>query len=194
MRGEDAGDNLGAVAGPLLAGALVAFLGIRPAMYLAAIPGLFAAIAITIAAREARRHRGAAVRPPALELAALRQVGLFRALAPVAAFELGNVATTLLILRATQLLHTGGRSLAQAASLAILIYAAHNAVAATIARAGGHWIDRAGPRLVLASGALCYLLAYAGFAVGPTPGRRCWPASCWPAAASGWRRPPSRRW
>src|SRR6266487_4265014 len=162
MRGEDAGDNLGAVAGPLLAGALVAFLGIRPAMYLAAIPGLFAAIAITIAAREARRHRGAAVRPPALELAALRQVGLFRALAPVAAFELGNVATTLLILRATQLLHTGGRSL-----------------------------DRAGPRLVLASGALCYLLAYAGFAVGPTPGRRCWPASCWPAAASGWRRPPS---
>lgn len=172
---ERAGDNLGAVAGPLLAAVLVAFLGIRPAMYLAAIPGLFAAVAITVAAREARGHGAAAARRARrarLELAGLRQAGLLRPLLPVAAFELGNVATTLLILRATQLLHTGGRSLAAATSLAILVYAAHNAVAAAIALVGGHWIDRAGPRLVLASGALCYLLAYAGFAL---------PLHTWPA-------------
>ncbi len=184
---ERAGDNLGAVAGPLLAAALVAWLGIRPAMYLAAIPGLFAAVAITVAAREARRHRAAATaagrRRARLELAALRRAGLLRPLLPVAAFELGNVATTLLILRATQLLHTSGRSLATAASLAILTYAAHNAVAAAIALAGGYWIDRAGPRLVLASGALCYLLAYAAFALGP----HAWPAllACFALAGCG---------
>ncbi len=183
---ERAGDNLGAVAGPLLAAALVAFLGTRPTMYLAAIPGLLAAVAITVAAREARRHRAAATaagRRARLELAALRRAGLLRPLLPVAAFELGNLATTLLILRATQLLHTGGRSLAAATSLAILIYAAHNAVAAAVALAGGHWIDRAGPRLVLASGALCYLLAYAGFALGP----HAWPAllGCFALAGCG---------
>jgi MFS family permease len=180
---ERAGDNLGAVAGPLLAAALLAWLGIRPAMYLAAIPGLFAAVAITVAAREARGHGAAAARRARLELAGLRQAGLLRPLLPVAAFELGNVATTLLILRATQLLHTGGRSLAAAASLAILVYAAHNAVAAAIALVGGHWIDRAGPRLVLASGALCYLLAYAGF----TLPLHTWPAllACFALAGCG---------
>jgi MFS family permease len=169
---ERAGDNLGAVAGPLLAAALVALLGIRPAMLLAAIPGLFAAVAITFAARQVRGHGVAAVRRARLELAELRRAGLGRPLLPVAAFELGNIATTLLILRATQLLHTGSRSLTAAASLAILLYSAHNAVATLVALAGGHWIDRAGPRLVLATGAGCYLLAYAGFAVG----WRAWPA------------------
>ena len=43
---ERAGDNLGAVVGPLLAAGLVASLGIRPTLYLAAVPGLFAALAI----------------------------------------------------------------------------------------------------------------------------------------------------
>lgn len=60
----------------------------------------------------------------------------------------------------------GGRSAAAATSLAILIYAAHNAVGALVAFAGGHWIDRAGPRVVLLTGAVCYVVAYAGFAYG----------------------------
>jgi MFS family permease len=37
---ERAGDNLGAVVGPLLAAGLVAWVGIRPVLCLAAIPGL----------------------------------------------------------------------------------------------------------------------------------------------------------
>ncbi|MGH9082783.1 MAG: MFS transporter, partial [Acidimicrobiales bacterium] len=53
---ERAGDNLGAVAGPLLAALLVSLVGIRPAMWCAAVPGLFAAISITAAARAARRR------------------------------------------------------------------------------------------------------------------------------------------
>ena len=68
-------------------------------------------------------------------------------LAAPALFELGNVAATLLILRATGLLHTAGRDQAAAASLAIMLYASHNA-AAGAALGGGHLTDRAGARLV----------------------------------------------
>lgn len=162
---ERAGDNLGAVAGPLLAAALVAGVGIRPAMYFAAVPGVFAALAITVAAREARSRGVAGERGRAgLELGRLRRAGLLRPLIPVAAFELGNVATTLLILRATQLLQEGGRSVTAAAAVAILIYASHNAFAAVVAIVGGHWVDRAGPRVVFAAGAILYIGAYAGFA------------------------------
>ncbi|HWB67873.1 MAG TPA: MFS transporter [Mycobacteriales bacterium] len=164
---ERAGDNLGAVAGPLLAAGLVAWLGIRPAIYFAYIPGVLAAIAITVAGREARR-RGVDVRGKArAQLSGLRDAGLVRPLLPIALFECGNVATTLLILRATQQLTTGGRSAASAASLAITLYAAHNAVGSGLALVAGRWIDRAGPRIVFAVGAIGFAAGYAGFAVGP---------------------------
>lgn len=162
---ERAGDNLGAVVGPLLASGLVAWIGIRATMYCAAVPGAFAAIAITFAAREARRHGSGPRRSLRPELGRLRGHGLFRPLVPIVLFELGNVATTLLILRSTQLLTHGGRSVAAATSLAILIYAAHNALGAVVAILGGHWIDRAGPRVALGAGAVLYVIAYAGFAV-----------------------------
>ena len=47
---ERAGDNIGALIGPLLAAALVATLGVRHTLMLAFIPGLIAAAAITVAA------------------------------------------------------------------------------------------------------------------------------------------------
>lgn len=165
---ERAGDNLGAVAGPLIAAGLVTVLGIRHVLYLSAIPGLFAALAITIAAREARRRRTSApavARRARLELRGLHAAGVVRPLLPIGAFELGNVATSLLILRATTLLHHGGRSVAAATSLAVLIYAAHNLVAAFVAYGGGHWLDRAGPRVVFATGAAVYIGGYALFAL-----------------------------
>jgi MFS family permease len=167
---ERAGDNLGAVVGPLLAAGLVAWLGIRPAIWFALIPGVLAAVAITVAARRARRlHIPAVHERLRMNFTALRSAGLLRPLVPVVLFECGNVATTMLILRSTQLLQVDGRGAAAAASLAILIYAAHNASAAVIAYLGGQWIDRAGPRVVFAVGALLYVFAYAGFAWGLSP-------------------------
>lgn len=165
---ERAGDNLGAVAGPLLAAGLVAWLGVRPALYLAAIPGLLAAVAIIVAAREAR-HRVTAEGEPTprrLEWAALRDAGMLRALLPVALFEFGNVAATLLILRATQLLTSPQRSVTAATSIAILIYAVHNVVATVASLAAGRWYDRTGPRAVFATGAAVYVIAYSVFAAG----------------------------
>jgi len=163
---ERAGDNLGAVVGPLLAAGLVAWLGVRPALYLAAIPGVFAALAIIIAANAARKRHDPVRRRYRLELRGLHEAGLLRPLLPILAFELGNMATTLLILRATTLLHVGGRSIAAATSLAVLIYAGHNLFAALVAYGGGHWIDRAGARAAFGVGACAYIASYALFATG----------------------------
>jgi MFS family permease len=163
---ERAGDNLGAVVGPLLASILVATVGLRSSFFFALIPGTLAAASISLAATRARRLTTAVpVREQArLELGGLRRAGLFRPLLPVALFELGNITTTLLILRTTQLLEDGGRSPAAAASVAIVLYAGHNLTAAIVALAGGAWVDRRGPRLVFAAGAAAYVLAYGGFA------------------------------
>jgi MFS family permease len=165
---ERAGDNLGAVVGPLLAAALVAWVGIRPTLCLAAIPGIFAAVAILIAAREARRRNkaGDQVVGRRFDFGALRDAGMLRALLPVALFEFGNVATTLLILRSTQLLTSPERTLTAATSLAILIYAGHNLVATVASLAAGRWYDRTGPRAVFATGAAVYVIGYLVFAAG----------------------------
>jgi MFS family permease len=167
---ERAGDNLGAVVGPLLAAVLVANLGIRPALYLAAVPGVFAAVAITAAAAAAaRRDSGEAPAPirRRIEVRAVLGSGLARPLIAIGLFEFGNCATTLLILRATGLLHHGGRSMVAATSLAIGLYAANNLLGAIVALGGGHWIDRIGPRVPFAGGALLFACSYAVFAAGP---------------------------
>lgn len=163
---ERAGDNLGAVIGPLLAALLVGLVGIRHAIFFAIVPGIGAAIAITVAGREARRALTAPTgrRALGLNLAQLRSAGLVRALAPAALFELGNMAATLLILRATELLSGGSFSLADATTLAIVLYSAHNAAAAVTSLAGGHAIDRFNPRVVFATGAALYVVAYGLFA------------------------------
>jgi MFS family permease len=170
---ERAGDNAGAILGPLLAAGLVGVLGVRHTILLAIIPGVLAALSITVAAREVRRvaTTGRAKATLRLNLGELHRAGIGRVLVPVALFELGNAATTLLILRATDLLHHGGRSLAAATSLAVLLYAGYNAVATVTALAGGQLADRVSPRLVFALGGACFLAGYLVFAAGP----RGWP-------------------
>lgn len=182
---ERAGDNAGAIIGPLLASVLVGAVGVRHAILLAIIPGLLAAAAITVAAREARRTmaQAPARRTFALNLRALHRAGIGRTLAPVALFEMGNLATTLLILRGTDLLGTSGtgRDLTAATSLAIVLYAAHNAFATAAALVAGRLADAVGGRRVLASAAVVYVAGYLGFAVGP----RGWPALLVAFALSG---------
>ena len=175
---ERAGDNTGAIIGPLLAALLVAVVGVRHTILLAFIPGIFAAISITIAARQARSAITATEgrRTLALNLGELRRAGLARALTPAALFELGNLATTLLILRATGLLSADGRSVTAATSLAILLYAAHNGAATLASLGGGQLADRASPRLVFAAGAAVYVLGYAVFA---------WDQHAWPVLLLG---------
>jgi len=164
---ERAGDNAGAIVGPLLAALLVGVVGVRHTILLAVVPGMFAAVAITVAAREARRTvvPVAGRRTLSFNLRELRAAGLARALAPVAMFEVANMATTLLILRATGLLHVGGTGLAAATSAAILLYAAHNGAATVASLVGGYLADRIGPRTVFAFGCASYVAGYGVFAI-----------------------------
>lgn len=182
---ERAGDNAGAIVGPLIASALVAAVGIRHAILFALVPGIFAAAAITFAAREARRSltQPVARRTLSFNLGELWHAGLPRALTPAALFELGNLATTLLILRATDLLHTDQRSLTAATSLAILLYAAHNAAATVASLAGGQIADRLSPRLVFAAGAASYVVGYLLFAIS----QHHWPDTARRIPAGGGR-------
>jgi len=163
---ERAGDNLGALVGPLVAAGLVGVLGVRQTLVLAVVPGMLAAVAITAAAREAGSVLSGAEtrRRLSLSLGELRAAGLVRVLAPASLFELGNLAATMLILRTTTLLRHDGRSATTATSLAIILYAGHNAAAALAALLGGGWIDRLGPRRVFGVGAAAYVAAYAVFA------------------------------
>ena len=163
---ERAGDNAGAIVGPLLASVLVVAVGVREAILCAVIPGVLAALAILIAGREARRRLtapGAGVRL-ALNLSQLRQAGFAGVLTPAVLFELGNVATTMLILRATDLLTTADRGLDAATSIAILMYAGHNAAAMLTSPAAGQLCDRLSPRKVLGAGAAIYVASYLLFA------------------------------
>ena len=76
---------------------------------------------------------------------------------------MGNLATTLLILRATDLL-TPTVGLDSATRTALLLYAAHNMAAAAVAIPGGNAADRLGYRPILTVGFVFGLGAYLLFA------------------------------
>ncbi len=160
---ERAMDNLGAIGGPLLALALVGLIGVRGAILVSIIPGLLAALAIVYAIRHTPTPTTRHHQPIRLRVRPLLHGGVARLLAAAAAFELGNLAATLMILRATDLLEPG-RSHNSATQLALVLYAAYNLAATLISVPAGHAGDRRGMLQILAGGADCLTLAYAVFA------------------------------
>jgi MFS family permease len=157
-------DNLGAIAGPLLALGLVDLVGVRMAIALSVIPGLLAALAIVYAIRHAPRAEQRQRQPLRLRIRPVLTGRLGRLMVGVSAFEFGNVAATLLILRASELL-APGRDQDRATQLALGLYVAAATVASIPA---GRLGDRRGAVLVLAVGVGLFGLAYAGFAAGPS--------------------------
>jgi MFS family permease len=160
---ERAMDNLGAIIGPLLAIALVGLVGVRTAILLSIIPGLLAVAAILYAIRRIAQPADRERRPIRLRVRPVLRGRLGRLLAGVSVFELGNMAATLLILRATDLLEPG-RGQDAAAQQAIALYVLYNVAATLISVPAGHHGDRRGTVRVLAAGVACFALAYAGFA------------------------------
>lgn len=160
--------NLGAIAGPLLALGLVAAVGVRNAILLSVLPGLLATVAIIYAIRHLPR---AEPRPPRRLWLHVRQVLAtpLRRLAPgITLFELGNVAATLLILRATELL-TPARGLDGATTTALILYVTYNGAATFASFPAGRATDRRGSLAVLTIGVALFGAAYLGLAVtGPS--------------------------
>jgi MFS family permease len=161
---ERAMDNAGAIGGPLLALALLSLVGVRDAILLSVIPGLLATLAIFVAVRSARRLERHERPPLRIRIRPVLHGRLGRLLGAITAYELGNAAVTLLILRATNLL-SPGHGHDSAVKLAVLLYVGYNAAAMVTSVAAGHTTDRRGATAVLVTGALALLAAYVGFAL-----------------------------
>ena len=160
---ERAMDNLGAVGGPLLALALVAAFSVRTAILLSIIPGLLAVVAILYAIRHVARPALQERTPIRIRIRPVVRGDLGRLMIGIGAFELGNVAATLLILRATELLAPahGNESAVQ---IALLLYTGYNLAATLASVPAGRLADRRGAVLVLGGGIACFLVAYVVFA------------------------------
>ena len=159
---ERAMDNFGAILGPLAAIALIAIVGTRTAIALSVIPGLLAAGAIIFAIRRTPRPQPQARRPLRIRVRPVLTAQLRPFFAGITAFELGNCAATLLILRATDLLQPG-YGVTTATTIALALYATYNAAATLTSLAGGQLSDRTGPTRVLILGIAAFAVAYLGF-------------------------------
>lgn len=155
---EGAGDNLGAVLGPLLAVLLLmAFaIDIRWIFYLAVIPG-FLAFLMVFMVRE--RPSAVAAKAKAKVDTSLRQFpkAYWRYLVATALFGIGNSSNAFLIMQIQDI----GASLVTT----ILVYAGFNLVAALISYPAGFLSDRFGRKGVLLMSFLVFLIAYLGFAL-----------------------------
>lgn len=163
---ERAMDNLGAIFGPLLALGLVALLDVRWAIGLSVIPGLLAAAAIVYAIANTGRPTRRESQPLRLRVRPVVQGRLGRVLVGASAFELGNCAAILLILRATELFEPG-RDSDTATELALVLYVLYNVAATATSLVAGRVSDRRGALRVLVGGAVFFTAAYVWFALGP---------------------------
>ncbi|MCL4210204.1 MAG: MFS transporter [Phycisphaeraceae bacterium] len=156
---ERAGDMLGAVVGPLIAaGAIALGLGFSELILWTVVPGLIAAGALFFIAREKGDHHAEVADPVGAAREAGRSgrwPGFPRAfwlfLIVVVLFGMGDFSRTFLIWIAARSMgadfSTGG-----VLSMAVLLYAGHNLVAALAAYPAGHVGDRRSKRGVLAAG------------------------------------------
>lgn len=160
-------DNLGAIGGPMLAIALVSTVGIRGAIGLSVIPGLLAVVAIMYAIRNTPTPTVRERRPIRIQVRPVLQGPLRRLFVGIGAFEAGNVAATLLILRATELLQPG-RSDTRATTIALGLYATYNTAATIVSVPAGRVVDRFEARHVLIAGVGAFAIAYVGFAFDTT--------------------------
>lgn len=158
---ERAMDNLGAILGPILAIALVAAVGTRGAIGLSVIPGLGATAAILYAIRHTSAPKARERAPIRLQIRPVLEGRLKSLFAGITAFEFGNCAATLLILRATQLLEPG-RSHTSAATTALWLYVSYNVAATVTSVPAGRHADRTTPGRTLAIGVMAFALAYCG--------------------------------
>jgi MFS family permease len=157
---ERSGDMLGAVIGPLTA-TLFVWLGFqfRSVLLIAFVPGLFAAASILFLVRETKRDLPEIAAEPTPE--SLSQAGATRGpfsrsfylfLGGVFCFGLGDFSRAFLIWLAAQALGEQGPRSAGTISIAVLLYAAHNALSGLVAYPVGALADRIPKRRVLIAG------------------------------------------
>ena len=139
---ERAGDMIGAIAGPLVALALLATgIAFQSVLLIAIVPGLAAAACVMFLVRERisdpAKARAAALRPA-------MPSGYWPLIGAVLVFGLGDFSRSFLILAIAKT--------APSVGLPVVLYALHNGVSALATFPAGHLADRFGRRRVLAAG------------------------------------------
>ena len=156
-------DNAGAVAGPLLAAALLGLLALplRTVLALSVVPAALALLVLVLGVRETPRPAAtaatSAVRAPAAPL----PPAFRRAVAAVALFTLSASSDTFLLLKA--------REVGVSAAGIPLVWAFSNAIRAALVTWGGGLSDRHGRKRVLFAGWTLYAACYALIAFVKTP-------------------------
>ncbi len=155
-------DNAGAVAGPLVAAALLGLLALplRTVLALSVVPAALALLVLVLGVRETPRSAAAAaavVRAPAAPL----PPAFRRAVAAVALFTLSASSDTFLLLKA--------REVGVSAAGLPLVWAFSNAIRAALGTWGGGLSDRHGRKGVLFAAWTLYAACYALFAFVKTP-------------------------
>lgn len=150
---ERAGDMLGAVAGPLVATLLIWLsIDFRTVILWTLVPGLMAAGAFFFltrsAEREPRQAEARALPPPRAPFPRLFWFFLFGVLL----FGLGDFSRTFLIWLAADRLGENGIQAGGIVSVAVLLYAMHNLIAAASAYPVGRLGDRGSKMHVLVGG------------------------------------------
>jgi MFS family permease len=151
-----AADHTGAVAGPLIAYALLTWGGVslRTVFLLAAIPAAAAMVALIFGVREEKRAAREDAKVPSLERRGLGR-RFWSYLGVLMLFTLGNSTDALLILRANEL--------GVSAALVPILWAMLHVVKAASSTPGGALSDRLGRRPLIIAGWMVYAAVYLGF-------------------------------
>jgi len=156
---QRAADHAGAVVGPLMAFALLQWVGVsvRTVFLLAAIPAAVAMfVAVFVLKDDGRRLAVDGRARITTSGAAPLGAPFWRYLAVLVLFTLGNSTDAFLLLRASQL--------GVSAALLPILWAVLHVVKSTTSIPAGAWADKVGHRTVIATGWLWYALVYVGFA------------------------------
>jgi len=160
-----AGDTLGAIAGPLVAFAVVGILGVREIFWLAVIPGLLAMFVFWILVKEKNPAPSGEKRTIIASLTGLP--GRFRTfLGAVLLFGIADFSHTLLIAFAVATL-APSLGFVGATAAGVGLYTIRNIVYAGACYPFGAWGDRFGRRKILAIGYAIAVVTFIGFILAP---------------------------
>ena len=154
---HSAGDNAGAMLGPLIAFALLRWEGfdLRRVFLWTAVPGALAMLVLVLWVREVPRS-GEATKPKAGRLEGGMGGRFWGFLGVLVLFTLGNSTDAFLLLRANQL--------GVAAAFIPIVWAVLNVVKAVTNTPGGILSDRLGRKPLIVAGWLVYAAVYFAFA------------------------------
>jgi MFS family permease len=152
-----AADNAGALLGPLIAFAMLEWwhASLRTVFWLAAIPGIAAALTALVGIRE-MAHEASAADSKQIGLAGHMGSRFWAFLVVIVIFTLGNSTDAFLLLRA--------KELGVPVALAPILWALLNAAKSVFNVPGGALSDRIGRRPTLIAGWLVYAIVYFLFA------------------------------